>query len=153
MKFSLIIWSSAIYIYSTLINLTCTQYVFQVHIIPSRIIHYHIWWPILFGKIQNVYRKYIKLSIYKIYLHDFIFHYFVKEVHKKRFELAAGPCLKLSQAHNSRLQIEEISIGYSRSRVLHTVKPRPEAHMDMILFEEHRLDSTTTDITTALFIL
>ena len=25
--------------------------------------------------------------------------------------------------------------------------------MDMILFEEHRLDSTTTDITTALFIL
>ena len=34
----------------------------------------------------------------------------------------------------------------------HTVKPRPEAHMDMIFFEEHRLDSTTTDITTALFI-
>ena len=34
-----------------------------------------------------------------------------------------------------------------------TVKPLPEAHMDMILFEEHRLDSTTTDITTALFIL
>ena len=36
-----------------------------------------------------------------------------------------------------------------------TVKPRPEAHMDMIpflsVFEEHRLDSTT-DITTALFI-
>ena len=35
----------------------------------------------------------------------------------------------------------------------YTVKPRPEAHMDMILFEEHWLDSTTTDITTALFIL
>ena len=33
----------------------------------------------------------------------------------------------------------------------HTVKPRLEAHMDMILCEEHRLDSTT-DITTALFI-
>ena len=38
-----------------------------------------------------------------------------------------------------------------------TVKPRPEAHVDMILFwsvfEEHRLDSTTTDVTMALFIL
>ena len=34
--------------------------------------------------------------------------------------------------------------------VENTVKPRPEAHMDMILFEEHRLDSTTTDITMAL---
>ena len=36
------------------------------------------------------------------------------------------------------------------------VKPRLEAHMDMIFlkcFEEHRLDSTTTYITTALFIL
>ena len=33
---------------------------------------------------------------------------------------------------------------------MHTVKPRPEVYMDMILlktvFEEHRLDSTTTDI-------
>ena len=40
---------------------------------------------------------------------------------------------------------------------MHTVKPHQEAHMDMILFEvffeEHRLDSTTTDITTALFML
>ena len=38
-----------------------------------------------------------------------------------------------------------------------TVKPRLEAHMDIWsfvkCFEEHRLDSTTTDITTALFIL
>ena len=39
----------------------------------------------------------------------------------------------------------------------YTVKPRPEAHMDMIhfelIFEEHRLDSTKTDITMALFIM
>ena len=38
-----------------------------------------------------------------------------------------------------------------------TVKPRPEAHIwtwsFWSVFEEHRLDSTTTDITTALFIL
>ena len=30
----------------------------------------------------------------------------------------------------------------------HTVKPRPEAHMDMILFEEYPLDSTSSDSTT-----
>ena len=38
-----------------------------------------------------------------------------------------------------------------------TVKPRPEAQYGhnpfLSVFEEHRLDSTTTDITTALFIL
>ena len=41
--------------------------------------------------------------------------------------------------------------------ICHTVKPRPEAHMDMFLFDVYlksiELDSTTTDITTALFIL
>ena len=47
-------------------------------------------------------------------------------------------------------------IGLVASITATTVKPRPEGHMDMILwsvFEEHRLDSTTTDIKTALFIL
>ena len=49
-----------------------------------------------------------------------------------------------------------ISSSYGHLRY-HTVKPRPEAHMDMTLFksvfEEHRLDSTTTYITTALFFI
>ena len=41
--------------------------------------------------------------------------------------------------------------------IQHTVKHHPEAHMDMILFEVFLqsidLDYTTTDITTALFII
>ena len=35
----------------------------------------------------------------------------------------------------------------------HTVKPRPEAHMDMILFEEYPLDSTRSDSTMTLSII
>ena len=29
----------------------------------------------------------------------------------------------------------DLKIGFSKQTWLHTVKPRPEAHMDMILFE------------------
>ena len=35
----------------------------------------------------------------------------------------------------------------------HTVKPRPEAHMDIILFEEYPLDSTRSDSTIVLSII
>ena len=34
---------------------------------------------------------------------------------------------------------------YSLNFFSHTVKPRPEAHMDIILFEEYPLDSTRSD--------
>ena len=60
--------------------------------------------------------------------------------------------------NNEYLPITIMNLGKELSNLTVNIiylKPRPEAHMDMIfflsVFEEHRLDSTTTDITTALY--
>ena len=61
--------------------------------------------------------------------------------------------------------IQDVSVyfHYLRDRIIHikityTVKPRPEAHMDMILFEvhvfeEYLFDSTRSDSTMTLSII